>query len=103
MKVLNIRCHVGAQLSAEVFTSLDSEIHGCDMEMNQFGVFVSGKLKGKPMKPHFIPHSTIASVRLCPESFAEYRYGTLKQEHADAQLPAKNKGGRPPKAQNVDA
>ena len=71
MKVTNMRCHVGAQIGAEVFTSLDSTVHGADMRMTPQGVFVTGEIKGTKIQPHFIPHSTIASIRLDPASYEE--------------------------------
>lgn len=98
MKVLNIRCHVGAQIGAQVYTSIDHKVNGCDMEMNQFGVFLTGMINGKKIEPHFIPHSTIASIKIDPTSYAASR-----PDAAEVQYVAKNKGGRPAKAQNVDA
>ena len=66
IKATNVRCHVGAQIGAQVFTSLDSAKDGFDMTMTKEGVF----LITKAGMPFFIPHGTIASIALDKESFA---------------------------------
>ncbi len=65
IKATNVRCHVGAQIGAQVYTSLDSKKDGFEMEMNNFGVFVTTKTKDI----YFVPHGTVASVKLCADSF----------------------------------
>jgi len=65
IKAMNVRCHVGAQIGAQVYTSLDTKKDGFEMEMNNFGVFVTTKNK----EIYFVPHGTVASVKLCPDSY----------------------------------
>lgn len=64
MKALNVRCHVGAQIGAQVLTSLDSIKDKFDMDMTKEGVFITTK-NGEY---YFVPHGTIASVKLDPEA-----------------------------------
>lgn len=93
MKVLNIRCHVGAQIGAQVFTSIDTKSQGYDLEFtNDFGggVFVTGKgPNGKTINPTFIPCSTIAAVSIDPTDYHQY-----SQEEFVMEIP-KKKPGRP--------
>lgn len=93
MKALNIRCHVGAQIGAQVYTSLDAKIHGCTLEMTDTGVIVTGTIGGRPIDPHFIPMSTIASIRLGAEDFTGAEVTHLEP---------KRKAGRPPKASEAN-
>lgn len=65
IKALNVRCHVGAQIGAQVFTSLDSAKEGFHMEMNNYGVFVTTKAK----EIYFVPFGTVASVKIDCESY----------------------------------
>lgn len=105
MKAINVRCHVGAQIGAQVFTSLDSNTHGCQLEMTKEGVFVTGSINGKNIDPYFIPHGTIASVRIDPKSFAEAMFARVETKQLSPGLsevelvtgPPKRKPGRQPK------
>lgn len=94
IKVKNIRCHVGAQIGAEVLTSLDEEKHRCKLYMTNTGVFVIGYAKGgKVSDPTFIPHSTIASITLGNAAFEEIIGKTETREDE----PTKRGPGRPAK------
>jgi hypothetical protein len=66
IKCLNVRCHVGAQIGAKVLTSIDAKKDGYAMSMTKEGVF----LTTPEGEPYFIPHGTIASIRLCKEGYA---------------------------------
>lgn len=68
LKVLNVKCHVGAYIRGQVFTTLDSEKNKLEMFMNNVGVFV----KKDKANPVFIPHSTICSIEIDHDSFQEF-------------------------------
>ncbi len=91
MKVSNIRCHVGAQIGAKVYTSLDSKVNKCQMTYSKEGVFILGSIDGIKIAPHLIPLSTIASIRFDQEEFDQ---NLLEQTKEPAKKP-----GRPAKEQ----
>lgn len=79
IKVTNIRCHVGAQIGAQVYNSLDAKKDRVEMHMTSVGVFVTG---GMCKQPYFIPHGTIASVALDTDSFCEFMQKEEPKEEA---------------------
>lgn len=89
MKVTNIRCHVGAQIGAKVYTSIDAKVNGTTMFMTKEGVFLHGTIDSKAISPHFIPHSTIASIRIEQSDFDNQ----FAQNETVAEAPKKR--GRP--------
>jgi hypothetical protein len=93
MKVTNIRCHVGAQIGAKVYTSIDAKVNGTTMFMTKEGVFLHGTIDNKAISPHFIPHSTIASIRIEQSDFDnQFMPHAAKMESVEE---APKKRGRP--------
>lgn len=62
-KVLQIRCHIGVQIGAQVVTSIDSLRDRAEMSLNPAGVLIRSH-KGSREAQYIIPYSNLHSIKL---------------------------------------
>lgn len=97
MKVTNVRGIVGIQVGAQVFTSIDAQKNGMDMELDPVTGFVYITDPKSKEHGYFVHAATLSSGR-CPAEEIAKRIAELRDGGELGNAEAKRGPGRPPKA-----